>query len=86
MSKNSQNKLWEGEWWEEHWQDMPEFVMEDELPFSSIMIHFANREDMEVFSKLIGQKIYKTTQSLWFPEAKIKGCAKKRYVTEKYNK
>jgi hypothetical protein len=85
--KKNQNPLFEcKEAWEEHWQGMPEFNQKDLQPYSSIMIHFENRKDMEEFSKLVNQKIYKTTQSIWYPEAKIGVTANKRFVTDKNNK
>lgn len=83
----SQCTLFEmGEWWEDDWQGMPEFVQEDQSPYASIMVHFQSHKDMEEFSKKIGQKIYKTTKCIWIPEAKIKRYANKRYVIDHYNK
>ena len=41
------------EWWEEHWQDMPEFVQEDQSPYKSVIVHFENKEDMAEFAKLV---------------------------------
>lgn len=40
-------------------------------PFKAIYVHFECREDMEEFSKLIGQRIDRTTPVIWFPELKI---------------
>ena len=72
------------EWWEEHWQDMPEFKQEDLTPYKSIYVHFDSREDLEAFSELIGQKIHETTQSIWHPKAKIGKTAGKVYTTKGY--
>jgi len=74
------------EWWEEEWQGMPEFVQEDQTPYSSIMVHFESKEDMEEFSKLIEQKVSKTTKSIWYPKAEIKVIKDKYYVIDRYNK
>lgn len=60
-----------GEWWEEHWKQMPEFVQEDQKPWKSIYVHFESREDMEAFEKLVGQRINLTTKFIWYPEATI---------------
>lgn len=82
MSKKSQQKLWEGEWWEEHWQDMPEFCQEDLMPFKSITVHFESRQDMEAFAKLVGQRVTKLTKSIWYPEPSLEDIRNKRYVSE----
>ena len=74
------------EWWEEHWQDMPEFNQKDLTPFKSIYVHFKSIDDIEAFSKLIGQKIFLTTQSIWYPEAEIGRTAGKVYTTKGYKK
>jgi hypothetical protein len=60
-----------GEWWEEHWKQMPEFAQEDLKPWKSIYVHFENRADMEAFEKLVGQRINLTTKFIWYPEATI---------------
>jgi len=69
-----------GEWWEEHWKGMPEFVQKDLAPWKSIYVHFENRQDMESFSKLVGQQIGLNTRSIWYPEAEIARLADKRYI------
>lgn len=74
------------EWWEEDWQGMPEFIQEDKTAFKSIYVHFDKREDMEAFSELVKQPIYETTQSIWYPKAKIGKTAGKAYVTRGYDK
>lgn len=58
-----------GEWWENHWQGMPEFVQKDLEPFKTIYVHFESRADMEKFSALVGQKINLNTRSIWYPES-----------------
>ena len=75
--------------WHEHWQDMPEFIQEDNWGFQSIILRFNSQEDVENFAKLINQKITVSTKYLWFPEInyndenKIIGMnSKKRYVDE----
>jgi len=65
--------------WEEAWQGMPEFKMEDLTPIKSVMVHFASWEDSERFAELIGQTVTPKTKSVWYPEAEIG-----RYVTRRY--
>jgi len=81
MSDESQKPLFEaGEWWEEHWKGMPEFVSKDCKPFKTLYVHFESREDMEAFAKIIKQQITLDTQSVWHPEATINDFSKIRYV------
>jgi hypothetical protein len=71
-----------GEWWEDEWQDMPEFVHEDLQPWKQIIVSFASRADMEAFAKLIGRKVTIETKSIWYPEAEIGTYADKRYAAD----
>ena len=74
------------EWWEDEWQDMPEFIHEDQTPYSSLMVHFSSDEDMRDFSELIGQRILRTTKSVWYPDAEVKVTRGKYYTIDRYNK
>jgi hypothetical protein len=68
--------------WQE-WRGMPEFSHEDLDPFASVLVHFANRDDMKAFEALVGQRISGTsrkTQSIWYPKIEIGLAANKRYV------
>lgn len=67
--------------WQE-WRGMPEFSHEDLAPFSSVLVHFANRDDMKAFEKLVGQRLsgaQRKTQSIWYPKIEIGSAATKRY-------
>ena len=66
--------------WEEEWQDMPEFVQENKLPFRTIYVHFKNEKDVEAFSKLIGQKISQRTKFVWYPKVTPEDLIKLKYV------
>lgn len=72
-----------GEWWEEHWKQMPEYKSEDLMPFKTIYVHFENRKNMEDFAKLLKQTITLETQSIWYPELEIQDLMKKKYVDTK---
>lgn len=65
--------------WAEHWVGMPEFIQEDQQPFRSIVVHFANSADMAAFSELVEQRVGMRTQSIWYPEAEIQKMVDKRY-------
>ena len=69
-----------GEWWQEHWKGMPEFVQEDLAPIKTIYVHFETKEDYDAFAKLVGQTLTMNTRSIWYPEAEIGRTFNKRYV------
>lgn len=69
-----------GEWWEQIWKGMPEFVQEDQEPFKTIFVHFETRADMEAFAELVKQRITLNTKSIWYPCAEIGRFAGKSYV------
>jgi len=54
---------------EKEWQGMPEFGDAVQAA-KSIHVHFKKLEDVESFSKLIGQKISEKTSYIWHPERK----------------
>jgi hypothetical protein len=69
-----------------YWNDMPEYVTDNLLPYRTLPVHFATKEDMEAFSKLVGQPITKVSKCIWFPIAEIGHIVDKRYVDEKKKK
>jgi hypothetical protein len=56
--------------WQEEWQDMPEFVQENQEPYQTIIIHFETEEDVEGFAKLINQNITCMTKYIYYPKQK----------------
>lgn len=69
--------------WEEEWQDMPEFLMEDKTAFKVILVNFENMKDVKAFAELMKQSITPSTKYIWFPEKKPFPCNTYRYVDEK---
>lgn len=57
----------EPNWWDEHWQDMPEFVQDRQEPHACINIRFETEADLQEFAQLIDQKLTHKTKSIWFP-------------------
>jgi len=53
----------------EEWKGMPEFGNEDLSPLKQIKVSFKSIEDMNNFSKLIGQIVTENTRSIWYPKA-----------------
>lgn len=67
------------------WVGMPEYYQEDQTPYQSVYVHFANQADVDAFAKLIGQKITfsdrgRYTTDLWFPPAQLKIASDKRWA------
>ena len=52
-----ENLFGDTEWWQEHWQDMPEFIQNDLSPWQTILIHFQTPKDRDDFARLINQKM-----------------------------
>lgn len=66
----------------DEWEDMPEFFQDHQEAFSTLIIRFRNKNDLDEFSKLIGQTLTPKSKSTWFP-ALVRGLnSKKRYVDE----
>ena len=72
----------DSEQWSELWDGMPEFIQEAKDPYSKIIIRLETKEDLEAFSKLIGQKLTRKTKSIWYPELTRGIHSNKRYVDE----
>jgi hypothetical protein len=69
--------------WKKEWKDMPEFIQDKQTPYSQIIFRFENEEDLQEFSKLIGQKLTNKTKSAWFPFKSHFKTIKKIYTNEK---
>jgi hypothetical protein len=69
-----------GEWWDNYWKGMPEFVQEDLAPVKTIYVHFETKEDYQAFAALVGQSLTMNTRSIWYPEAEIGRTFNKRYI------
>ena len=70
----------DGEWWEDEWKGMPEFIQNDLEPFKTVYVHFESKKDMDAFAKLLGQTITMQTRSMWYPEAEFLSKLSRRYV------
>lgn len=64
---------------EKEWQDMPEFVQEQQKPFSKIIVRCETEEDLQEFAELIGQKLTPKTKSIWHPKLVRGKNSHKRY-------
>lgn len=53
--------------WKKEWQDMPEFVQNNEKPYQQIIISFDSAEDVQDFAKLIEQPLTGRTKSVLYP-------------------
>lgn len=69
--------------WKKEWQGMPEFIQgESEKPYAQIIFRFPNKQALEDFSKIIGQKLTNKTKSAWHPQIERGKNANKIYVQE----
>jgi len=68
--------------WEEHWQNMPEFIQKEQTPWKTIHVHFKSKEDMLEFSKLVKQKITERTKFIWYPKLEPENLLRKKCVDE----
>lgn len=69
-----------------HWKGMPEFNQPDAGPVKSILVHFATKEDMLKFSKLVNQEITAKLQYIWFPTRDREQLLDKRWSDKKAKK
>ena len=61
------------------WDDMPEFVSEDNTAYRTLYVHFETEEDVQKFAELVGQQITEKTKFIWHPEQKNMNTESKRY-------
>lgn len=63
----------------EEWNDMPEFSQADLTSERTLLVHFANQEDVEKFFQLINQSFTDKTKYIWYPEQENMDTEAKRY-------
>jgi hypothetical protein len=64
-----------------HWVGMPDYTHDNNKKID-IIIHFKNSSDIEIFSKLIGQKITNKTKYLNFPEEEKNNLTVLKWIEE----
>mgnify|MGYP001234558981 CR=1 FL=1 len=65
----------------EEWNEMPEFTNADQTAKRSIIVHFANEEDVQDFSRLLEQHLTDKTKFIWYPKQENMDTESKRYTT-----
>ena len=63
----------------DEWENMPEFIQENAEAYRTIKVHFETDRDIDLFSKLIGQKLTDKTKSIWYPPQEKNDTESKRY-------
>lgn len=53
--------------WRREWVGMPEFVQERKEAYAKVVVRFRSQEDVEAFSRLIGQTVTRDSRGIWFP-------------------
>jgi hypothetical protein len=64
------------------WVGMPEFIMTPEVPIKTIKVSFKTQEDIDTFSKLIGQDVKNNKENYWFPKLNRCAVSEKKYYTD----
>jgi len=62
------------------WGGMPEFDIDDTTPMKQVVVSFASERDLELFARLVEQKITMDTKSIWFPAKHLESIRDKRYA------
>jgi len=69
--------------WRDHWQGMPEFVQEKQVPYAKIIVRVEDEAALRDLMERIGQKLTPKTKSIWHPERERGAtCRPFRYVDE----
>lgn len=80
MNSATPNLFGDGEWWEEMWRGMPEFVQNALKPLHSIQVDFPTLADAAAFEQKVGGKIYHG-KWIWFPPKPYANWRDFRYVS-----
>jgi len=64
---------------DDEWVGMPEFTREDTGAFKSVIVHFKDKQAVEMFEKELHQTITENTRMIWYPEIEIETYADKVY-------
>jgi hypothetical protein len=67
-------------WYEQEWQDMPDFSHKDLRPNSSLLVHFRCEQDRNEFANLVRQRITSGAKYIWYPEIQIEQASDKLWV------
>ncbi len=68
--------------WREEWKDMPEFVQDKQEPYAMINVRFRDQQDLDDFSKRIGQRLTVRSKAIWHPQLPRGTTTHKWYVDE----
>ena len=63
---------------------MPEYEHEDQTPFRSLFVHFANQQDLDEFLALLDQPATEKTKYIWYPELKHATFMNKSWIGANY--
>jgi hypothetical protein len=68
--------------WKKHWKGMPDYEQKNNPPYKQIYLNFRNKEDYDVFAKLINQNLSEKTKSIWYPKLDREENALMRWIEE----
>ena len=66
--------------WQDHWQNMPEYISEEQKEVAAIIVRFRTEDDLKEFCAIVNQDLKNTTKSMWYPELEGGVYSNKRYV------
>lgn len=65
------------------WDEMPEFIQEDNEAYAVINVRFRCEEDLRKFANLLDQpSISKKTKSIWYPILERNAASLTRWIDE----
>lgn len=68
--------------WMREWVGMPEFIQPKRKEYAKIIVRFRCKDDLDEFSRIIGQKLNSQSQCTWYPELRIIKDKRMKYVSE----
>ena len=67
---------------ENEWDGMPEFDQDDATPFRTLLVHFKNQNDLNLFLNLIDQQITENTKFIYYPKQERFDSKSKAFIDE----
>ena len=64
------------------WDDMPEFVQEENEAFAKITVRLRSQEDLDKFIELMDQNITPKTKSIWYPALTASDASLSRWIDD----
>lgn len=73
---------WPPEFYDQHWQNMPEYNQPDNGAYRQLIINFQDEAAVKNFESIIGQSLTKKTKSIWFPKREQNNVSELFWIEE----